>query len=531
MSRFRRSYERRRDDERGATLIIVGICATLFIWAGAFTVDLGIQTVGNRQLQATADAGALDAARYIDVSGTGLLQTAAQNAAKDNGSSATMTATLGYWTGTKFETQSGNCSILTPYVYPPCNAVSVTAAESVPELFHGGSAALSRSAIAAINVASACGVDACASSNTCGTTCNTAGGEAGISIGTYLTSYTVPQVAALNTVLSLLGTSGPSVNLTAVGYEGLAQTDVTVQQLISASAGLLTPANVLTATLNAKQWAAIFYAATGNTTLSTGASDLGSDFSTTSSASLCQMVSINGSTCSSTLSQPALSATINVLQTLTTEAEVANGTNAINLTSAFSLTGVSTADIYLNVGQVPATAYGPVGYTEANTSQVTADVKLTLSILGVAGETVDIPLSAAEGTAYLNTVSCQSMNNSYFSVKIAANTTAESGNVTLAGTTIATSSVGGASSTIPFGPSSIPPTTSTESSNQNPVSMGTTSPSIIFNGLSPASPVYSLLDNVVSDALGPVLTVLGVNVGGADVGAYRADCTDAELVP
>ncbi len=57
--------------------------------------------------------------------------------------------------------------------------------------------------------------------------------------------------------------AGTSVNLTAVGYEGLADSYVTVQQLITASDGVLTPSNVHTKTLPAAQWLSFLTTAIG----------------------------------------------------------------------------------------------------------------------------------------------------------------------------------------------------------------------------------------------------------------------------
>ena len=85
--------------------------------------------------------------------------------------------------------------------------------------------------------------------------------ESGFSIGSYLTSVNSQQTAVLNDILSTLGTSA---NVTAVGYEGLANTYVTVNQLITASGGLLTTSNVMTTSLTASQWLAIWNDAVAN---------------------------------------------------------------------------------------------------------------------------------------------------------------------------------------------------------------------------------------------------------------------------
>jgi uncharacterized membrane protein len=513
-ARVRRSYEKRRDDERGATLIIVGICATLFLWAGAFSVDLGLQTVGNRQLQTVADAGALDAAHYIDVSGASLL-TEAQRGATDNGSNATVTAALGYWTGTQYEGGTTHCSpaIPPPNGIPPCNAVMVTASESVPELFHGGNAPLSRSAIAAINAPP-------------GSTCCGPGadGEAYFSIGTYLASYSSQQTAVLNV---LLGGLGGTVDLTAVGYEGLADTNVTLLQLINASAGALTPANVMSASLTSQQWLTILESATGSAYLSTA---MGNSNASTQ-VSLCHLVSINGSTCSSgDLTPSALSATINVLQTLTTQAELANGTNAVNVTPALSLPNVTSATLTTTLIQLPQVAYGPVG-TQATTGQVSADLQLTLGQgLGV----LNIPVSAADGTATLNTVTC--VNNAMTSTKINASTTAASGAVTVLGQNLATLAISGVSTAgLGYSASVVPPTAATASADTNPITIGTTSPVVTFGSqnlgilnalqLALVTPLLSTL----ADSLGPVLQSIGVSAAGAEVADLNAFCDPVTL--
>ena len=61
---------RRARDERGATLVLVAISMILLLWGGAFGVDLGLTTVGNRQVQAMADTAALDVARYVNIADT-----------------------------------------------------------------------------------------------------------------------------------------------------------------------------------------------------------------------------------------------------------------------------------------------------------------------------------------------------------------------------------------------------------------------------------------------------------------------------
>ena len=68
---------------------------------------------------------------------------------------------------------------------------------------------------------------------TCPTTsCYQLQPQACFSIGTYLANYDSQQTAVINDIFDQLG--GSSVNLTAAGYQGLANTYVTLNQLISA---------------------------------------------------------------------------------------------------------------------------------------------------------------------------------------------------------------------------------------------------------------------------------------------------------
>ena len=131
--------------------------------------------------------------------------------------------------------------------------------------------------------------------------------EAGFSIGSYLASYNSQQSGVLN---AILGTLGTSATVTAAGYQGLANTYVTINQLITASGGLLTSSNVMTTSLTGPQWLAIWSDAVANQVaqLNCGSSPTPSpcnastalgtlDFSSSTSAQLCQLVSVDGSTC------------------------------------------------------------------------------------------------------------------------------------------------------------------------------------------------------------------------------------------
>ncbi len=521
MERIKRYRPSRRADERGATFIFTAICMVVLLWAGAMGVDVGFTVYGSRQAQAIADTTALDLSRDIQYADTLLTNPAISAYLKqklayvktDNGSNANITVVPGLWMNGKF-TQANKCAPTNPPAVYPCNALMVTAAQAVPQIFKGGfnSPTARSSSIAADTPL------------------------AGFSIGTYLANYNSQQTAVLNDVLGGLGTQ---VNLTAVGYEGLASTYVTIAQLIAASGGLLTTSNVMTASLPGTEWQQIWENAVGSGSVNGYINALG--FSSVS-AKLCQLVSVNGSTCSNgSLSTPALQASVNVLQELTTEAELANGANALDVTSALNLgvpgLTISKVTLSLDLIQPPQVAYGPTG-TTASSAQVSEDLQISAPLVG----TIDVPLSAADGTSTLNTITCSA--DSMTSTKINSTTTAATASVTLTptgqpvggGTTtnIASMSVGGVSGVsgaTSYSGSVVPPTATTESGNTNPKAIGTTSPSFTVTMLGVQNPLVStLLGSVLPGALGPVLQAAGVTLAGADVADLSTNCDAISIV-
>ena len=583
MDKIKDLLRRHRREERGAVLIFTLLSMVLLLWAGATGVDMGFTVYGSRQAQAIADTTAIDLARYISYANT--LQTTAQEVAyfntkketvlEDNGyPDAQLTVVPGYYSSAtnKFtpdgiSTGANSCAPVKapPLPIPGCNAIEVTANQTVPQIFFGGfnvlpghagntvTGSVSRSSIA------------------------TQTPYAGFSIGTYLisvssTTQTCVQAQELqcNVLNDVLGPLGSSLNLTAVGYEGLASSNLTLAQLINASGGLLSPSNVMTAQLTAAQWVSVYESAFSNVYGPSSAPYLalaGQVFSGALSTQipLCNMVNVNTSSgligCG-TIPQQGLNASVNVLQMLTTEAELADGKSGIDVTSALQLgiPGVLTiGNVTLSFSAIkPAVvAYGPVG-TTATTSQVSVTLSMNLSVPGLLGlpptqlGALSIPLSAATGTTTLGSVSCN--DDSLFSMTMnptstGAASTGTTGNgitLTLLGiqTNVGSLALGGVSNKAPSfngpadPPSVVPPTSSTASAGTNPVTVAlSTAPSItwtdssgILSGLD--APVGTLLStgSVLSDALQPLLSGLGVSVAGAQVAGLSANCGSIALV-
>lgn len=568
---FKRLGRRRDDSERGATFVLVAMSLVLLLWAGATGVDVGFTVYGSRQAQAMADTAALDLARYISYADTlpslASVQTylngklAAVQA--DNGSNAKLTVVPGYYntsTG-KFTANGFTGTTCQPIIAAPstndpgCNAIEVTANQSVPQVFFGGFNMLSGHAANRV------------SGSVSGSSIAAQNPVAGFSIGTYLfnvnsTTGQCTQITQCNVLNALLTPLGSSVNLTGVGYQGLATANVTLKDLINASGGLLSPTNVMTAQLTAGQWLSIYQSAVGSDygTGSTAYSSLQAlgTFSTAQSTDvkLCQLVVINSAStqynCSNSPSQQGLNASVNVLQMLTTEAELANGTNGVDLTSALNLNSGLTGILGLSVGNVKlstqlispaAVAYGPVG-TSASDAQVQATLSMNLSLLGVSLGTLNIPLNAATGTAQLFNMTCN--DDSLYSMSLNVNTntvsTGTSGNgitLTLLGVTTTQGSISisgltnkGVAFSGPANPAGtvIPPTTSTAAAGSNPESVGTSTPAVTFTAAEGVNTNVVSVMGVLDGILGADLQAIGMTVGGATVAGLAANCGTVSLV-
>ena len=470
-----------------------------------------------------ADTAALDMARYVNIADAQITlpKTTSWLTTKSSQTSTPTTAPIRRSPScpvsgptTRGPAPVHGCETASPFL-PLCNAVKVTATQTVPQIFGGGNSSVRRSAIAAVTP------------------------EAGFSIGSYLVSINSQQSGVLNALLSSLGTSA---NVTAVGFEGLANTNVTLSQLITASGGILTPSNVMTTSLTGAQWLTIWTDAVANQVaqLSCGSSPTPypCSASTALSAARLRQRRFGGALPAdkhqlqfepidrrATPPTSALIDRLNALQTFTTEAEIANGTSAINVTSALSFTGVTSANLYLTVVQPPQVADGPVGTSAQSAAQVTADLQLNLLVGGL----IDIPLSAASGKATLSTLSCS--NNTMFTTKFNVTTTAASAAMTLAGVGIGTLSLQGFSGTASFNPGAVPPSGTTVSAGTNPKSVATSTPTVSYApGISTLSPAYAVLNNILPPVYGPILQAAGVSVGGAQVTDMSTNCGAVSLV-
>jgi uncharacterized membrane protein len=377
------------------------------------------------------------------------------------------------------------------------------------------------------------------------------------SIGTDLASVSTTQSALLNKLLGQLG-NGNALSLSVLGYQGLASTSVSLDQLINASGGVLTPSNVLTTSISAANLASFLSKAvnaqTSAGTCSSGQSTQQQNAATALSAAalslagsgttmlqLCSVVDVNGSSClNGSLPFSSLSAGVNVLQVLTTAAELSNGTSGLDVNSTLNL-GVVSATLDFQSVQPAQVAYGPVGNytlaancpapagdtsTCAHTAQVQAELKL--NVLGVG--LLDLKFSAADGNATLAGVTCTNGQMTSTSIN-AATTVAQAQIASIANILPATTlTVGGAQqATETYSGSAVPPPNA-----NNPLLLGTTTPTVSYSPalglLSILNPtLFLLLNTTLATVLGPTLQALGVSVGQATVTDLGTDCNSVQL--
>jgi uncharacterized membrane protein len=506
-----RRFIGRRSSERGAVLYLTAVFALVVVWLGAMAVDLGQDYAAESSVQSVADSAALDTAQYLNSpipngdTLTQFLTSEAQASAVRNGyPTSAVSAVPGCVTGPS--TFVTSCS--SP------NAVQVTAHTKTSGIFAGPNN-IAKTAAASVSSA------------------------AGFSIGSYLASFS-SQDSILNDELSPLGSSG--LDVSAVSYQGLANAGVSLLQLINASGGVLTPSNVMTASLTNFELETFMKAAleaqpttTYTTNAISGLTQLLLHASTTQHIQLCQALSVNGSTCSNgTVSTSALAATGNLLQTLTYAAQVANGSSAIDL-GAGLVTGVEDAKVTTTLIQPPQVEYGQSGIT-ATTAQLSSTLTLTLATVPLVGTvSLSIPISGVEGQATLASVTCAG-NVANPVLIYPATTTALS---TSAGVLLNTTSLGSVPLTVPAASVSSPglsfAPTYGESDTQ---SFGTTGPTFTTGGQggitgvvwAVVAPVLNLLTSTTSPVLAPLLQDLGVSIAGATVAVTGATCTAASLV-
>lgn len=555
--------------QRGATAVMAALVTSTVALTALVSVDVGYLFFQQRKLQNIADMAAMAAVQSIP----GRVNVAAASAAANGflaaGAADRVTPTAGYWDPTLTPAAPHFSSIVPATAV--ANAVQVEARKENGTFFAGVIAALRGNSRPVLRATAIARVDT----------------TIGISLGTGVARLS--DAGPLNRTLSAL--LGTTVNLDLASYQGLADSAIrlgdlmtelgvgTVDDLINLDTHL---PRLLDAALTvaARQSLLRGSLATGGTASALAASvrdvavriaaDAGDN-----AASVLSIAALLGN------KESAADAAINLLDLITTAAQVANARAGIQIDNlGIDLGPLASVMVSTRIVTPPVMAIGPAGkvqtgprvgqwYAEAHSAA--ARVRLVIKVLnvGIAGITLPVEIEVAPGTAWAADAQCAvPRSNSSVSIgvdtgiataciaqlpaigttytcsalpkariltlliagidaKISVPLTATTQTVTFSGSelgttkTVGTNSVGQALANALFGSGSIA---------LDVVALGIPLPlvgDVIGTVLRPALyPVLLALDPILQ----PVLALLGIQIGISDVKLESISCNRPVLV-
>ena len=368
--------------------IITLLLAVLFV---SLVVDSSRLWMQKRQLQSVADIAAIEAAKSLGCDHElADVTAAAQAAASANGfngalASAPNIVEIGSIVTSggirQFQANSGH------------EAVRVVATRSVPaSLFAGGifsgQVVLSAQAVSIANVP-----------------------MAAFSAGTSTAELNTQDSALLNSLLTQL--LGSNVNLSLVSYKGIADTNITLAQLIAAKGNVANVDELLALNLTTPQFLGLLSSAiaasdTATTTALQAVQALASAAGKNTVVRLGDVLNIAAPN-----AEGALNVGINALSLINTTALVANGQNGITLPLAINVGGLASVNTSVKIIEPPQIAIGPPAggsgeaCTVARTSQVAIETKiasnLNLLLLALRVD-LNLKVAVAQGEASLQSI-------------------------------------------------------------------------------------------------------------------------------
>jgi uncharacterized membrane protein len=383
-----------RRDERGSIVVLLAVLLPLLLVVAAFGVDLGMQRVARRDMQALADAVALDLGRLVDgrsandiTSGTNgklSLETRRANSVARNddnvvGSTPTVTAQLINLdaNGAPEVNPDGSVKVITGAAVP--EAVLVTASTRVNFAFVSGSGGASRTAIA----------------NSQSVAC--------FRLGSYALALNSSNSPILNNLIH------DALNIQTLSYEGLANASVSLLGL-STELGAGTTDELL-ALKNVSLHDLFLASATVLEREGGDAADVDLLNTLATSVSSGQQVDISELLNVSAGSSAALAGNLNVLDLVSAAAFVSNGENLLDIPVLWNVPHLSSGVTGLKLIERPQLGCGRVGEASASTAQLKLSASLPLHLPQIAGLTaadvtvgLNVDLAGAEGL--LTAVTC-----------------------------------------------------------------------------------------------------------------------------
>lgn len=533
---MRAALHRAEGGERGSVLVVAVAGLVFSVVCAALAIDLGFTAHDARLDQKVADLAALDAVRVLAVGGDPV--TEAQNSAKTRNGFDYTAAGYGLavaWApsatapAASWSTNSADLAA--------AKAVKVTATSFHKNTFAAGGKSVSRKAIATVN------------------------GLAQFSVGSDLAHVdtSASSLANLNKLMTGILDTSTAVNLTAVGYQGLAGGTVSLAELVAADSALGTPSTLLSNSTSVSKLAQASVTALNtkaggppaNAAALAAKTALASFASTIDSSMSVKVGDILG------FKQPAdasaAAAQINVFDLITSAGELSieNGSHFITVPGlTVGVPGLTSSTLKLTVIEAPKLSnYGPARYdsvagkwvTTAHTAQIDLELTNHITVGSCLVLCVDLQMplkiAGAEATGSLTAIRCGITKENDIVVDTA-------GTHALAANVLAVS--------VASAPLALPPVVNTDVV----LAGGTTSPPMTFYGptyptaaqstaatgagLSTATTsqfsvlganllaVDALLkpvtDGIDQQILGPLFNALGLSIGGADVVTMRVDC-------
>lgn len=407
----RKSYVARQRGAIGILGILTLLVAILF---AVVAVDTGRLMLQRQHLQTVADMAALDASSQTGSCGSDDMSAiealADASAARNNYNGGALTVQLG-----QVSVGANGVREFSQSAIETATAVRVEAAKTVPaSLFAGGilgnDVTLRAEAVAEREAI------------------------AGFSAGSLLVSLSTEESALLNSLLG--GLLGSSVDLGVLAYQGIAATQLSLLELVDASASAGNVEELLNADLSVAQWLNLY----ADAVAASGAADVDV------TAGLAELVGASVNNLNAQFSdilnlttdnpESAADADVNLLDLIMTTAQVANGSNAVTLPLAVNLpAGLLNVGVQLNITEPPQIAIGPPGQdedgdwlTQMHTAQVelSANIQSTidLSVLGLVGAEANVDLGllveVAQGDGWLKSIECATVNSNQSEVTIGA---------------------------------------------------------------------------------------------------------------
>ena len=359
----------RRHDERGAVAVFLAVTVSLLVIVGAFAVDLGMQRVVRRDMQALADVVALDLARELDGRSQSQLAPALDRSSSASalsrslagnqstlGDNLVVEAVWGAWNGSTFDATAD-----------PPTAVRVSASADVGFSFTSGRGAATRSAVAS-TIRAAC-----------------------FALGSFSARFRSSDSALLGTLVGPLNELlRPQASLSVADYSGLATARATLEEL-AVAAGAVSPQHFLTAGVTAQDLmaAAISLLQKEDPVNTVAISAL--ERLAQGKAALTTPVLLTDVVSMAPSDAAALQTDVNILDLVAGTILVADGVNGFKLGNGnlgTKIGGVaSLTSASLSVIERPKTACGAPGGPGARTSQVrgSAEAKLELPTINLGG--------------------------------------------------------------------------------------------------------------------------------------------------